>query len=416
MSPHRAGARILMTLAASALLAACASQPAKPPPQPATVIAHPEPPSTTLAPIIPPAVVQGDPWARLVASFAMQDCTDSPLIREKETSFTASPVHFERMLKRSLPLMLYVQKELQTAGIPGEFVMLPMLESSYTAFEPRRRGGAAGMWQLMPRTAELHGVVVNRDYDGRLDPVASTRAAIKMLTAYGEQFGDWRLADLAYNAGPYAVIGALREGPDLDKPGIPDIRISFNARKHLAKLMALSCILREPDRFNVSLPKPSLDDELAAIVVPVGTRLTRAANMAGIPESNLRALNPGYRGTSIPVGSPRTLLLPANAAQMLASALAVDTSESVAQVSVPVPNSAGPNDGIPLPAEPVPPQFDNSAATPAAPAHAKRHRVRKGETLWSIAREYNVSVGELKRWNKLRDNDLQTGEWLHVHG
>lgn len=416
MSPQRAGARILMTLVASALLAACASQPAKPPPQPATVIAQPEPPPTMLAPIVPPAVVQGDPWASLVASFAMQDCADSPLIREKEALFTGSPMHFERMLKRALPLMLYVQKELQAAGIPGEFVMLPMLESSYTAFEPRRRGGPVGMWQLMPRTAELHGVVVTRDYDGRLDPVASTRAAIQMLTAYGKQFGDWRLADLAYNAGPYAVVGALREEPDLDAPGIPDIRISFNARKHLAKLMALSCILREPARFHVSLPKPSLDDELAAIVVPVGTRLARAASMAGIPESDLRSLNPGYRGSNVPASSPRTLLLPANAAQMLASALAVDTSESVAQVSAPALDNAGPNAGIPLPVEPSPPQLDNSVAPSAAATHVKRHRVRKGETLWSIAHEYNVSVGELKRWNKLRDNALQTGEWLRVRG
>lgn len=416
MSPHRAGARILMTLAASALLAACAIEPPKPAPRPAVVIAQPEPPPTTLEPIVPPAVVKGDPWASLVASFAMQDCADSPLIREKEALFTASPVHFERLLKRSLPLMLYVQKALQAAGIPGEFVMLPMLESSYTPFESRRRGGAAGMWQLMPRTAEQHGVVVNRDYDGRLDPVASTAAAIKMLTAYGEQYGDWRLADLAYNAGPQAVILALREDPDLDAPGIPDLRIGFNARKHLAKLMALSCILREPGRFHVELPKPSLDDELAAIVVPVGTRLASAANMAGITESNLRSLNPGYRGAKVPANSSRTLLLPANAAQTLASALAVDTSESVAQVSGPAPNGAGPNAGIPLPAEPVPPQLDNSTTTPVAPARARRHRVRKGETLWSIAREYNVSVGELKRWNKLHDNELQTGEWLRVRG
>lgn len=414
MSPQRAGARILMTLAASALLAACASQPAKPPPQPATVIAHPEPPPTTLAPIVPPAVVKGDPWASLIASFAMQDCADSPLIREKEALFTSSPVHFERMLKRSLPLMLYVQKELQAAGIPGEFVMLPMLESSYTPFESRRRGGAAGMWQLMPRTAELHGVVVNRYYDGRLDPVASTSAAIKMLTAYGEQFGDWRLVDLAYNAGPYAVIGALREDPDLDKSGIPDIRISFNARKHLAKLMALACILREPERFHVKLPQPSTDDELATLTVPAGTRLAAAAEMAEITEAELRALNPGYRGASVPASSPRTLLLPAGAVESLAAALTVGTSESIAQVNT-TARGDGPDGNLPLPAEPTLPQSDTAAA-PSTPAHTTRHRVRKGETLWSIAQRYHTSVNELKRWNQLRDNTVHPGELLRIPG
>lgn len=413
MRTQQTGMRFILTLAVCALLSACAMEPRKPPPVPATVIARPEPAPTTLAPLAP-VVAANEPWSSLAASFALQDCADSPLIHAATSMYTRSPAHFEQLLRQSLPLMMYVQKQLQAAGIPGEFAMLPMLESSYSPHEPSRRGDPAGMWQMMPRTAHLHGIVVNRQYDGRLDPVASTRAAIKMLTALGERFGDWRLADMAYNAGPYAVLGALRQDQDLGDDAIPDIAVSNTTRQHLARLMALSCIIREPQRFHVSLPKPSTNDTLATVAVPVGTRLRNAADMAGIAESALRALNPGYLGASVPADSPRALLLPAAAAQTLTAAMAVDTSESVAQVNAPVTQSAA-TGNIPLPIEPAPPQDDDAGPAPTT-THAKRHRVRDGETLWSIAHRYDVSVRDLKRWNKLHGDTVRPGEMLRVQG
>lgn len=412
MKAQRAPLRLALVLGATALLAACATPPPRPPARPATVIARPAPPPPTVT-LLAPASAQGEPWTSLSASFVMNDCADSPLVRARETMFTRSPARFEQLLRQSLPLMIYVQKQLQAAGIPGEFVMLPMLESSYQPHEPSRHGDPAGMWQLMPRTARARGVIVNRHYDGRLDPVASTRAAIDMLTAFGKQFGDWRLADMAYNAGPYAVLGALRRHPDLGHDAIPDLPVSHTTRNHLAKLLALSCILRDPKRFHVKLPSPSADDELAAVHVPAGTRIAAAARMAGTTESALRALNPGYLGAHIPAGSPRILLLPVPAAQALAAAMALDASEPVAEAG-PTDHAADPGDDIPLPVEPSAAEAD--AATPAGSTHASRHRVRDGDTLWRIAHRYHVSVGDLKRWNGLHDDTLHPGELLRIGG
>jgi membrane-bound lytic murein transglycosylase D len=343
----------------------------------------------------------------------MHDCADSPLIRANATMYTRSPARFQQLLAQSLPLIIYVHRQLQAAGIPGEFSMLPMLESSYNAAEPgRHRNDPAGMWQLMPRTARLHGVKVNSQYDGRLDPVASTRAAVRMLKALNAKFDDWRLTDMAYNSGPYAVLGALREHPELGGGAIPAIPVSHTTRTHLARLMALSCILRQPERFRVQLPRPSAADELAAIEVPAGTRLKSAAEMAEISEAKLRALNPGYVGSSVPADSPRTLLLPTGAVESLAAALTVGASESVAQVST-REQDGGPSNSLPLPNESVPPPRANP---PASPAPAQRYRVRKGDTLWSIAHRHHVSVKDLKRWNHLDGDDVRPGEELRVRG
>lgn len=416
MSAQRTGIRLTLTLAVCAVLAACATQPPRqqqPAPAPAVVMPVPGVPAPPVAPA--PAPKPSDqPWAGIVASDVMQDCADSPLIHANAKMYTRSPASFEDLLTRSLPLIIYVHEQLRDAGIPGEFSMLPMLESSYDPGERGHRNGPAGMWQFIPSTARRHGVAVNKRYDGRLDPVASTRAAIQMLKALHEQFGDWRLVAMAYNAGPAAVSGALHARPHATAKPVPDLPLGHTTRTHLARMMALSCILREPERFHVQLPQPAPNTELAAVKVPVGTRLRQAAAMADMPLAKLRALNPGYLVASVPADSSRTLLLPINDAQSLAAALTVDGSESVAQVNA--RSSSDPADNIPLPNEPSPPQDEDDPTAPAAPAPAERHRVREGETLWSIAQHYHVSVRDLKRWNDLHGDTLRPGEELRVNG
>ena len=411
MSTPRTCIRLGLTLAISMVLAACATPPSKPPPTPAVVTAIPVVPVPKVAPVAVPESAN-EPWASIVASDVMHDCAESPLIRANAAMYTRSPARFEQLLEQSLPLIIYVHEQLQDAGIPGEFSMLPMLESSYNAAEPGHRSNPAGMWQLMPRTARLHGVTMNRQYDGRLDPVASTQAAIKMLKTLNRRFEDWRLTDMAYNSGPYAVLGALRDHPELGSEAIPGIPVSHTTRTHLARLMALSCILRQPERFHVQLPKPSAADRLATIEAPAGTRLKSAADMAEISEAKLRALNPGYVDGNVPSDSPRTLLLPTGAIESLVAALTVGASEPVAQVNTREQN-AGPSNNLPLPNEPMPAPRDNS---PAPPTPAQHHRVRKGDTLWSIAHRYHVSVKDLRRWNHLHDSDVHPGEELRVRG
>jgi membrane-bound lytic murein transglycosylase D len=411
MNVHRTGVRIALTLGVCALLAACATQPStKPRPTPAVVTPLPEVPPPPPAPAVA-SQAGNEPWTSIVASDVMPDCTDAPLIRANAAMYTRYPAHFEQLLKRSLPLIIYVHKQLQAAGIPGEFSMLPMLESSYNPAERSRHGDPAGMWQLMPRTARLRGLTIDREYDGRLDPVASTQAAIRMLKALEQQFGDWRLVDMAYNAGPYALLAALRERPDATAKPVPDLPLSHITLNHLARLMALSCILRRPERFHVTLPQASSEDELAAVELPAGTRLGSAAKMADLTEARLRQLNPGYRGARIPSNSPRTLLLPVDAARSLATTLAVDASEPVAQVNT-TEQTSGPGNGVPLPDEPAPPPDDASTTSDSPPT--RHHRVRKGETLWSIAHHYHVSVGDLKRWNGLHGSALRIGKELRI--
>src|SRR5436309_1175542 len=144
----------------------------------------------------------------------------------------------------------------EVAHEPGSY------ESTYTqaGAEGKRlatgRDRAAGIWQLMPDTAREAGLPINRDYDGRLDVYASTLAALDLLERYHEEFGDWRLADMAFNAGEYGIKD-LR-GNNSDAPSAAELahlRAPAHAHEHLAKLLAVSCVVADPERFQVELPE-----------------------------------------------------------------------------------------------------------------------------------------------------------------
>jgi peptidoglycan lytic transglycosylase D len=279
-----------------------------------------------------------------------------------------------------LPLMLYVQDAAQRAQVPGEFVLLPLIESGYAPGEPSRNGDPAGMWQIMPQTARAFGLPVTHAYDGRLDPVASTQAVMKMLNAFHADLHDWRLVDMAFNTGEYRMLGLMdgREQPAADQPlHLPVGSITNN---HLAKLLAMACIIRDPARFNVQLPEPAGDQQLTLFELPEAADLASAAGLARIPLAKLRELNPGYRGKRMPADAPHHLLLPQDHADDLLAAINA--------------NGAG--------------MLASADLHSASKHHRHRitlHEVLSGESLLSIARRYHVDADSLRAWNGLAAND-----------
>jgi membrane-bound lytic murein transglycosylase D len=226
-----------------------------------------------------------------------------------------------------LPLFGYVVDAVREANLPTEYALIPFVESGYKP-GARSKGGPAGLWQFIALTARNHDVPVRGGYDGRLSPVDSTRAAVRYLkTLHGMFAGDWRLAVMAYNAGEYRVLGALRRSGQNARNAKPETLAGLSPITHayVQKLRALSCLLEQADDRDEWLR--ALDRPIAALQareLPAGVATLEAwAKAEGLDAAQLRRMNPAFEGGRIARGgAPLRVLAPAPA----------DTAEAAATV------------------------------------------------------------------------------------
>lgn len=96
----------------------------------------------------------------------------------------------------------YIKEQLQKYAMPNDLLAVPLVESGYRPLpQSNTPMQAAGIWQLIPSTAERFGLVVNQEKDQRLETEASTQAALTLLSLLYKQFHDWKLSVLAYTIG-----------------------------------------------------------------------------------------------------------------------------------------------------------------------------------------------------------------------
>lgn len=426
--------------AACVLLAACTTNSVKPhiatTPTP-TPTANNAPAAAPAAPVSAAPAAAVSPWVALRARFALSDCDYNAAVLHWARWYTEDASGFELSLRQSLPFMLIVADHLAQHDMPGEFAFLPYLESNYT---PLSSSGdrAAGIWQLMPDTAREAGLRIARGYDGRLDILASTNAALTLLAHYHDLFDDWRLADMAFNAGEYAVRQRFDSAhAPYTVAEIDHLSLPRGAHDHLAKLLALACIVRDPARFDVQLPEPEASDRLVEAEFAAPLDLLLAARLAGVDATRLHQLNPGYRNGRMPAAGPFHLLLPPAGRDALTAALnqlpqalwanwyaiVLHQPETVALLAsannldaqtLAVANGLPADAQLAAGARLLLPGRAASESV-ATTTESTTHTVRTGDTLWRIAHDAHVALEDLRRWNGLdADARLHIGQRLRL--
>ena len=262
-------------------------------------------------------------------------------------------------------------------GVPGEIVLLPVVESAFQpfAYSP---GRAAGIWQFIPSTGRLFKLKQNWWYDGRRDIVASTRAAFELLQRLQRKFdGDWLLALAAYNSGGGTVSRAIRKNRKRGRPtDFWSLDLPRETRAYVPRLLAISRIVADPQAFDVHLEPFPYEPFFAEVDIGSQLDLALAADMAGITIEELYRLNPGFNRWATDPDGPHRLLLP------------------VAQVE----------------------GFEEELATlePDQRLRWERHKIRQGETLGHIARRYGTTVKLLRQVNHLRGSRIRAGKHLLI--
>lgn len=406
----------ILPIALASLLAACATPPTTSPVHaPATVTPPPSPPPAPApAAQAAPAPTSSTPpvevWDKLRGSFAMSDCDADPQIMVWAHRYTQNPQHFEAQMGAALSQMVYVQQVAEKYDVAGEFVLLPWVESQYQPV-PGHRNLPAGMWQIVSSTAHSIGLHTDRSYDGRLDTAASTDGVMHMLHDYYGQLHDWRLVDYAFNRGEFGIQRLVQQhGMPPDEPAIPKLPVPRVTREHLTKLLAISCVVRDPGRFHVELPTLSPDQHLEAVEVRHRMTLSSAATTAGMEADALKRLNPAVNSDTLDANAPgHLLLMPHRNAEQLRSAMQMANDQSM---TADASNASDASASFALTDKPATPQ--ETPATDTESHHMRTHTVRSGESLWQIARKYSTSVSTLERLNDLHGKGIKPGQVIKL--
>ena len=334
------------------------------------------------------STAQNDIWERMRGGFQLQDqLNTNPRIERQRLWFMSNQSFLENASERGAPYMHYVVERLEERDMPLELALLPMIESSYNPMAVSR-AQAVGLWQFIPSTGTHFNLRQTNFYDGRRDITASTNAALTYLNRLHDMFnGDWLLALAAYNAGEGTVSRAIERNERL---GLPtdywNLPLPQETQDYVPKLLALSQLVNAPAIYGINLSPIANQPYFTSIRVKPGLDLSQVAAVADLDQDELQQLNPAFK-RGVTLDGPHHLLVPLNKADSLKAGVANLQPVELKPLAATVATSSG-----------------------------SRYRVRKGDSLHSIAQRYRLSVAELKAANRLSANRLRNGQTLVIPG
>ena len=347
---------------------------------------------------------------------------------------------FERAYARSGRYHDMMVRILREEGVPQDLIYLAQAESG---FQPTAvsRAGARGIWQFMGSRAKGYGLQRSPWVDDRQDPEKSTRAAARHLRDLYGQFGDWYLAMAAYNSGPGTVQAAVK------RTGYADFWELYRrnvlpkeTRNYVPIILAVTLMTKNLSHYgfdDVSMDRPAAFDTVK-INYPVDLRLV--ADCVDATSQQLQQLNPSLLRLSTPKDGAFELHLPAGSKQQYETAMASipagmrlwwrypavhsgDTLASLArryrvtEKSIVEANQlqSGALEGNAKVVIPLAPSQHASADNGTYARRITRYKVRRGDTVQTVAENFGIPVQMVRRWNGLRSDSLHGRTVLALH-
>ncbi|MGB9428652.1 MAG: LysM peptidoglycan-binding domain-containing protein [Gammaproteobacteria bacterium] len=406
---------------------------------------------------ITPAEIKYDNlWDYLGQHFSLSAADGDGRVQGELNWYAAHGAYLARVANRARPYLYYIVQQVQAHKLPLDIALLPVVESAFDPFA-YSHARAAGLWQFIPGTGRNWDLKQDWWYDGRRDIVASTRAALEHLQYLHTQFNnDWLLALAAYDSGAGTVSRAITRN---ERRGLPTdfwhLDLPAETRAYVPRLLAICQLVAAKGHDGVDLPAIPNQAYLAQVDAGGQIDLATAAKLAGISTEQMYLLNPGFNRWATDPDGPTTLLVPLDKKNEFATALAAlpphdrvqwathrvqfgDTLGAIAHqhhTTVAVIRDLNGIHGnlihinqmllIPVARKTL------ADATLVAEARVARqntyghdqytshgrivHRVRSGESLWTIARRYGIKVSELTQWNGLTNHSvLHVGQKLTI--
>jgi len=353
---------------------------------------------------------------------------------------------FRASYKRSGKFRPRMVEALKKAGLPVELSWLPLIESGFkvNAFSSAR---ALGLWQFIPSTGYRYGLKRNALIDERLDPIKATNAAIDYLTDLHNIFGDWSTVLAGYNCGEGRVLRVIREQKVNYLDDFWDLyeRLPSETARYVPRFIATLHIVSNPEKYGLDSIDVSKPLEYETVVVSKRMSLKNIGKAINVPEKILKELNPEFRYKILP-GEEYPLRIPPGKEEMLLSKI-----DDIPVSAVPRPafvyHRIRPGESLSTIANKyrvsmgriaranniykkhkiiagkrikIPQRGTTLSTTRRKPlpkyGKATVHKVKRGDSLWILARNYRTSVKKIRQINNLKGSKLYIGQKLNILG
>ena len=367
-------------------------------------------------------------------------------------------------LERGSKYLPMIQNVFRAEGLPLDLAYIPVIESGFK-MNALSKASAKGPWQFMKPTARDHGLKTDWYIDERSDPEKATVAAAKYLKTLHKMFnGDWHLVLAAYNGGLGRLQRAMKSARTDDFWSLAESSryLPRETREYVPLILGAIIVAKNPAQYGFERT-PADPIAYEKVAVPRAVDLRRVAEWSGTTIDEIQALNPELRRWTTPVKYPDyEVKVPVGAAEKLTARLSsapasdlgalnwytVKRGETLAGVARKLKVSrvdlaeanhlatsarVRPGQDLIIPRapatllaarteRPAPVAVASRAiAEPAAVANADRtdsrpliYRVKRGDTLFSIARLFDTTVASLRSLNRLRSNRISVGDRLTV--
>ena len=378
-----------------------------------------------------------DLW-RVIADRQEIIVDNNPRIQSHIDWISQRPDYLASISKRAQPFLYLVVSEVEKEEVPIEIALLPIVESDYYPFS-YSHGTATGIWQFIPSTGRMYGLDEDWWHEDRRDVLASTKAAVRYLKDLNRMFdGDWLLSIAAYNAGPGRVQRAIDKNRNQGKrTDYWSLDLPKETEKYVPKLLALGKVLKNPERFNQKLIKIENKPYLEPINLESQFDLALIAQWTNLSIDEIYSFNPGLKRWATPEALPYTILLPVDVVGDFKEILTNqknrpkvswtrykvkegDSLSIIAQnfnTTINQIQSVNNINGsliransyliVPLARESEAyyslsdVQREKSRLNATKNSDKLIYKVVSGDSLWKISRNFDVTVNDLVRWNKI---------------
>ncbi len=352
---------------------------------------------------------------------------------------------FINSLERSSRFRPYILTQLKAAGLPEELSWLPLIESGYQ-LRALSSARALGLWQFIPSTGYKFGLTRNQYVDERMDPEKSTLAAIAYLKELHNLFGDWTTVLAAYNCGEGRVLRTIRNQRLNYLDNFWDLyqNLPRETARYVPRFLATLHIIQNLDTYGITVDNPLQPIAYQTFEVKKQMRLTDIAKEISVPADELRALNPELRHDILPPETYRLKIPESKSDLFLAKLDSINAVHSTPQLvgyhkirrgetlssiatrygtSVNVIAHANnisrthriiAGNVIKVPSSGTVSQGGSTSAAASSEQTPVRYKVKKGDSLWVIARNFSTTTKEIMRANNLSNATLHVGQVLTV--